>query len=110
MSEMSGLGVSEFRNTNLHHSCAAITLFARAATLAPQISVPEGCDLIAVGALAVAFGTSQVAFVHRANLTSGQVLVVLGATGGVGLGGLQLFKLEKRVVPLSLLLLGILWS
>ncbi|XP_072070569.1 uncharacterized protein [Arachis hypogaea] len=69
-------------------------------------SVPEGCDLIAVGALAVAFGTSQVAFVHRANLTSGQVLVVLGATGGVGLGGLQLFKLEKRVVPLSLLLLG----
>lgn len=35
--------------------------------------MPEGCDLVAAGALAVAFGTSYVALVHRAQLTSGQV-------------------------------------
>lgn len=35
--------------------------------------MPEGCDLVAAGALAVAFGTSHVALVHRAQLKSGQV-------------------------------------
>ena len=35
--------------------------------------MPPGCDLVAAGALAVAFGTSHVALVHRAQLTSGQV-------------------------------------
>lgn len=38
-----------------------------------RIGVPEGCDLVQAGALPVAFGTSHVALVHRANLTSGQV-------------------------------------
>lgn len=37
--------------------------------------VPEGCDMIAAAALPVAFGTSHVALVHRAGLTSGQVYV-----------------------------------
>lgn len=36
--------------------------------------MPEGCDLVAAGALPVAFGTSHVALLHRANLTSGQVI------------------------------------
>lgn len=39
--------------------------------------MPEGCDLVAAGALPVAFGTSHVALVHRANLTSGQVLIFM---------------------------------
>ncbi|QHO28169.1 Oxidoreductase family protein [Arachis hypogaea] len=81
-----------------HHSCAADTPFARAAIVAPQIRVPEGCDLVAVGALAVAFGTSHVALVHRANLTSGQVLVVLGAVGGVGLAAVQIEKACGAIV------------
>lgn len=38
-----------------------------------SFQVPEGCDLVAAGALPVAFGTSHVALVHRARLTSGQV-------------------------------------
>ena len=37
--------------------------------------MPEGCDLVAAGALAVAFGTSHVALVHRAQLSSGQVYI-----------------------------------
>ncbi|XP_010244595.1 PREDICTED: quinone oxidoreductase-like protein 2 homolog [Nelumbo nucifera] len=54
--------------------------------------VPDGCDLVAAGALLVAFGTSHVALVHRAGLSSGQVLLVLGAAGGVGLSAVQIGK------------------
>lgn len=39
-----------------------------------RIGVPKGYDLVQAGALPVAFGTSHVALVHRANLTSGQVV------------------------------------
>lgn len=35
--------------------------------------VPKGCDLVAAAGLPVAFGTSHLALVHRANLTSSQV-------------------------------------
>lgn len=35
--------------------------------------MPDGCDLVAAGALPVAFGTSHVALVHRAQLKAGQV-------------------------------------
>jgi NADPH:quinone reductase-like Zn-dependent oxidoreductase len=35
--------------------------------------VPDGCDLVAAGALPAAFGTTHVALVHRAQLKSGQV-------------------------------------
>lgn len=54
--------------------------------------VPEGCDLVAAAALPVAFGTSHVALLHRAHLSSSQVLLVLGAAGGVGLSALQIGK------------------
>lgn len=60
--------------------------------------VPEGCDLVAAGALPVAFGTSHVALIHRANLRSGQVLLVLGAAGGVGLAAVQIGKVCGAVV------------
>lgn len=42
-----------------------------------RFGVPEGCDLVAAGALPVAFGTSHVALLHRANLSSGQVSALL---------------------------------
>ncbi|XP_058753148.1 uncharacterized protein LOC131626330 [Vicia villosa] len=60
--------------------------------------VPEGCDLVAAGALAVAFGTSHVALAHRAQLKSGQVLLVLGAAGGVGLAAVQIGKACGAIV------------
>ncbi|KHN44496.1 Quinone oxidoreductase-like protein 2 like, partial [Glycine soja] len=60
--------------------------------------VPQGCDLVAAGALAVAFGTSHVALVHRAQLSSGQVLLVLGAAGGVGLAAVQIGKACGAIV------------
>ncbi|KAF8398857.1 hypothetical protein HHK36_014721 [Tetracentron sinense] len=54
--------------------------------------VPDGCDLVAAGVLPVAFGTSHAALVHRAQLRTGQVLLVLGAAGGVGLSAVQIGK------------------
>ena len=45
--------------------------------LGKRLIVPEGCDLLAAGALPVAFGTSHVALVHRAQLKVGQVLTHL---------------------------------
>ena len=49
------------------------------------LRVPEGCNLAAAGVLPVAFGTSHVALIHRVNLSSGLVLLFLGAAGGAGL-------------------------
>ncbi|WOK95889.1 hypothetical protein Cni_G04596 [Canna indica] len=60
--------------------------------------VPDGCDLIAAGALPVAYGTSHVALVHRAQLKPGQVLLVLGAAGGVGLSAVQIGKVCGAIV------------
>ncbi|XP_062157497.1 uncharacterized protein LOC133865043 [Alnus glutinosa] len=60
--------------------------------------VPEGCDMVGAGALPVAYGTSHVALVHRAHLSSGQVLLVLGAAGGVGLAAVQIGKVCGAIV------------
>lgn len=38
--------------------------------------MPKGCDLVDVGAFPVAYGTSHVALVHRAQLHAGQVGLV----------------------------------
>lgn len=60
--------------------------------------VPDGCDLVTAGALPVAFGTSHLALVHRAQLKAGQVLLVLGAAGGVGASAVQIGKVCGAVV------------
>jgi NADPH2:quinone reductase len=43
-------------------------------------------------ALSVTYGTSYFALVHRARLVPGEVLLVLGAAGGVGTAAIQLGK------------------
>ncbi|KAM1161868.1 hypothetical protein ACFX13_001030 [Malus domestica] len=40
----------------------------------------------------------DMALVHRANLSSGQVLLVLGAAGGVGLAAIQIGKVVGAIV------------
>ncbi|KAL1337378.1 hypothetical protein HN51_032048 [Arachis hypogaea] len=95
-----GPKVSNFRVGDPVCSFAALGSFAEFIVVDENelFRVPEGCDLVAAGALAVAFGTSHVALVHRANLTSGQVLVVLGAAGGVGLAAVQIGKACGAIV------------
>ncbi|CAL4987755.1 unnamed protein product [Urochloa decumbens] len=60
--------------------------------------VPDGCDLVTAAALPAALGTSHFALVHRAQLKAGQVLLVLGAAGGVGVSAVQIGKVCGAVV------------
>ncbi|KAF6172631.1 hypothetical protein GIB67_041954 [Kingdonia uniflora] len=95
-----GPNVSNFRPGDRVCSFAALGSFAQfiVAEENDLFLVPNGCDLVAAGALPVAFGTSHVALVHRAQLSSGQVLLVLGAAGGVGLSAVQIGKVCGAVV------------
>ncbi|EFJ19942.1 hypothetical protein SELMODRAFT_153092 [Selaginella moellendorffii] len=84
------------------HVCGVVDLGSYAEELVTDekylYKVPSGCDLIAAAGLPVAFGTSHVGLVHRANLRRGQVLLVLGAAGGVGLAAVQIGKLCGAIV------------
>ena len=54
--------------------------------------IPENMDFEIAAALSVTYGTSIYALKQRANLKAGETLLVLGASGGVGLATLQLGK------------------
>ncbi|KAI3735068.1 hypothetical protein L6452_14555 [Arctium lappa] len=92
--ESVGPNVTNFKIGDPVCSFAGVGSFAQfiVAEEKDLFGVPDGCDLVAAGALPVAYGTSHVALVHRANLKSGQVLLVLGAAGGVGLAAVQIGK------------------
>ncbi|XP_027333860.1 quinone oxidoreductase-like protein 2 homolog [Abrus precatorius] len=98
--EAVGPKVSNFRVGDPVCSFASLGTFAEFVVVdeSQLFRVPKGCDLVAAGALAVAFGTSHVALLHRAKLTSGQVLLVLGAAGGVGLAAVQIGKACGAIV------------
>lgn len=55
--------------------------------------VPDHVTDVQAAALSVTYGTSYFALVHRARITPGETLLVLGASGGVGLAAIQLGKL-----------------
>ncbi|CAE6076436.1 unnamed protein product [Arabidopsis arenosa] len=95
-----GPAVTKFRVGDRVCSFADLGSFAQfiVADQSRLFLVPERCDMVAAAALPVAFGTSHVALVHRARLTSSQVLLVLGAAGGVGLAAVQIGKVCGAIV------------
>lgn len=98
--EALGNGVTKFKVGDRVCSFSAVGTFAEfiVADEKDLLLVPDGCDLVAAGALPVAFRTSHVALVHRAQLKPGQVLLVLGAAGGVGFSAVQIGKVCGAVV------------
>ena len=54
------------------------------------IRVPDGVDLVAASGLLTTYGTSHYALKDRAQLKSGETLLVLGAAGGVGLAAVEI--------------------
>lgn len=56
------------------------------------LSVPEGMDFITAATTMYNFGTSLYALKQRANIKNGEKLLVLGASGGVGLAAVQIGK------------------
>ncbi|PWA73190.1 quinone oxidoreductase [Artemisia annua] len=96
-SDYSGVVVSVGEKVGKFKVGDCVCAFAGMGSFA-QLGVPKGCDLVQAGALPVAYGTSHVALIHRANLKAGQVLLVLGAAGGVGLAAVQIGKVVGATV------------
>ncbi|MGH8677704.1 MAG: NADPH:quinone oxidoreductase family protein [Burkholderiales bacterium] len=56
------------------------------------IPMPEAMDFVPASAFVLTYGTSYHALKDRANLKAGETMLVLGASGGVGLAAIQLGK------------------
>lgn len=54
--------------------------------------IPEGMDFASAAAFGMTYGTSMHALKQRANLQPGETLLVLGASGGVGLAAVEIGK------------------
>lgn len=60
---------------------------------------PPGMDMVNAASFLMAYGTSYYALKERADLKEGETLLVLGASGGVGLTAVELGKLHgARVI------------
>ena len=55
--------------------------------------MPKSVDFVAAAAMPIAYGTSYYALKDRGLLQSGETLLVLGASGGVGLAAVQLGRI-----------------
>jgi NADPH2:quinone reductase len=74
----------------------ALAPAARAVPLPAEIGWVEGA------AFPIAYGTSHLGLAHRAHLRPGETLLVLGASGGVGLTAVELGKLMgARVIAVA---------
>ena len=70
-----------------------------AAPASATFPLPDGVEFAEGAALPLAYGTSAHALLDRAELKEGQILLVLGASGGVGLAAVQIAKaLGARVI------------
>ena len=57
------------------------------------VPIPKGMDFVTAAAFPVAYGTAHFALQHRGRLAAGETLLVLGASGGVGLAAVEVGKL-----------------
>ncbi|MEE1921622.1 NADPH:quinone oxidoreductase family protein [Pseudomonas sp. 148P] len=61
--------------------------------------IPEGMDFVTASAFGMTYGTSMHALTQRGQLQAGETLLVLGASGGVGLAAVEIGKaLGARVI------------
>ncbi len=90
-----GEGVSDLQPGQKIASYCGFGGFAEEALLPANtcVPMPDSMDNVSVAAFLIAYGTSHVALKHRANLLPGERLLVLGASGGVGLTAVELGKL-----------------
>jgi NADPH2:quinone reductase len=63
------------------------------------VPMPSGLDFVTASAFVMTYGTSYHALADRAALKAGETLLVLGASGGVGLAAIEIGKvLGARVI------------
>ncbi|MCB1410498.1 MAG: NADPH:quinone oxidoreductase family protein [Rhodobacter sp.] len=66
------------------------------------LPIPDAMPFDQAAGFMVAYGTSHVALSHRARLKSGETLLVLGASGGVGLTAVEIgARMGARVVAVA---------
>lgn len=56
------------------------------------VTIPDSMDFATAAAFPIGYGTAHLALTHRTQLRPGEVLLVLGAAGGVGLGAVEVGK------------------
>jgi len=59
---------------------------------AHAVRMPDSMDYVTGAAFPITYGTSHLALTHRTQLRQGEVLLVLGAAGGVGLTAVEIGK------------------
>src|SRR5690606_6387882 len=63
------------------------------------VAMPARVDFAAAATLGLAYGTSHYALIQRGQLRAGETLLVLGASGGVGIAAIEIGKiLGARVI------------
>ena len=60
------------------------------------IAMPDEMDFVPASAFVLTYGTSYHALKDRAQLKAGETMLVLGASGGVGLSAIQIGKMMER--------------
>jgi len=66
------------------------------------IRIPQGLSMTDAAGFQIAYGTSHLALDYKAQLKTGETLLVLGAAGGVGLTAVELGKLMgARVIAVA---------
>jgi NADPH2:quinone reductase len=84
------------------HGTARSGVYAEkiAAANASLVAIPDGVGFAEAASLGVAYATAHLALSARAGLRTGESAAVLGATGGVGIAGVQIARLlgASRVV------------
>lgn len=90
-----GVAVGDRVIVKLRHGCLAEEVVATPAQLAP---VPEAFDFAEGATFLAAHGTAYHALVDRAQIRAGEVLLVHGAAGGVGLAAVELGKVLGATV------------
>jgi len=93
-----GLRVGERVLAFLDHGGYAEEVVARADEVTP---IPEVMDFETAATLPVVYATSHLALGHRARLQPGEVLLVHGASGGVGLTAVEVGKAMGATVIAS---------
>jgi NADPH2:quinone reductase len=99
--ETVGAGVADARPGDRVITQAPYGTFAEklACPAAGLVAMPDGLDFVTASAFILTYGTSYHALADRAALRPGETLLVLGASGGVGLAAIELGKaLGARVI------------
>jgi len=95
---------SEVNNYNAGDRVIAFTAWGAFAELVVAdaielIPMPDGLDFVTASAFVMTYGTSYYALKGRADIQPGETLLVLGASGGVGLAAIELGKaMGARVI------------